>query len=49
VAHKVGPAAYEVGAGNSEWVATLHLAQPVRQGAGGVGVITRTANPAGSS
>jgi hypothetical protein len=49
VAHKVGPAAYQVGAGNSEWVATLHLAQPVRQGAGGVWVITRTANPAGSS
>jgi hypothetical protein len=48
VARKVGPAAYEVGARNSEWVATLHLAQPVRQGAGGVWVITRTANPAGS-
>jgi hypothetical protein len=48
VARKVGPAAYEVGARNSEWVATQHLAQPVRQGAGGVWVITRTANPAGS-
>jgi hypothetical protein len=48
VARKVGPAAYEVGARNSEWVATLHLAQPVRQGAGGVWVITRTSNPAGS-
>jgi hypothetical protein len=48
VARKAGPAAYEVGARNSEWVATLHLAQPIRQGAGGVWVITRTANPAGS-
>jgi hypothetical protein len=48
VARKVGPAAYEVGARNSEWVATLHLAQPVRHGAGGVWVVTRTANPAGS-
>ena len=48
VARKVGPAAYDVGARNSEWVATLHLAQPIRQGAGGIWVITRTANPAGS-
>jgi hypothetical protein len=48
VARKVGPAAYDVGARNSEWVATLHLAQPIRHGAGGVWVITRTANPAGS-
>jgi hypothetical protein len=48
VARKVGPAAYDVGARNSEWVATLHLAQPVRHGAGGVWVITRTANPAES-
>jgi hypothetical protein len=48
VTRKVGPAAYEVGERNSEWVATLYLAQPVRQGAGGVWVITRTANPAGS-
>jgi hypothetical protein len=48
VARQVGPAAYEVGARNSEWVATLYLAQPVRKGAGGVWVITRTANPAGS-
>ena len=48
VTRQVGPAAYEVGARNSEWVATLHLAQPIRQGAGGVWVITRTANPAGS-
>jgi hypothetical protein len=48
VTRKVGPGAYEVGARGSEWVAVLHLAQPVRQGAGGVWVITRTANPAGS-
>jgi hypothetical protein len=49
VARKVGPAAYEVGARNSEWVATLHLAQPVRQGTGGIWVITRTGKPAGGS
>jgi hypothetical protein len=48
VARKVGPAAYEVGARNSEWVATLHLAQPVRQGTGGIWVVTRTGKPAGS-
>jgi hypothetical protein len=48
VTRQVGRAAYQVGARNSEWVATLYLAQPVRQGAGGVWVITRTANPAGS-
>jgi hypothetical protein len=48
VARKVGPAAYDVGPRNSEWVATLHPAQPVRHDAGGVWVITRTANPAGS-
>jgi hypothetical protein len=48
VARRVGPHAYEVGAAGSEWVATLYLAQPIRQGAGGVWVITRTANPAGS-
>jgi hypothetical protein len=48
VTRKVGPAAYDVGARNSEWVATLHLTQPIRQGAGGVWVITRTTNPAGS-
>ena len=47
VARQVGPAAYEVGARGSEWVATVHLAQPVRRGAGGVWVVTRTANPAG--
>jgi hypothetical protein len=42
------PNAYEVGATGSEWAAKLYLAQPVRQGAGGVWVITRTASPAGS-
>jgi hypothetical protein len=44
----VGPAANDVGTRNTEWVATQYLAQSVRQGAGGVWVITRTANPAGS-
>ena len=48
VARRVGPNAYEVGATGSEWVAKLYLAQPVRQGAGGIWVITRTASPAGS-
>jgi len=48
VTRRVGPAAYDVGAPGSEWVATLHLAQPVRQGAGGIWVITRTASPEGS-
>ena len=48
VARRVGANAYEVGATGSEWVAKLDLAQPVRQGAGGVWVITRTASPAGS-
>jgi hypothetical protein len=48
VTRQVGPAAYDVGAPGSEWVATLHLAQPVRQGAGGIWVITRTASPEGS-
>jgi hypothetical protein len=47
VARKVGPAAYEVGARNSEWVAILHLAQPVRHGTGGIWVVTRTGKPAG--
>jgi hypothetical protein len=46
VAHQVGPAAYKVGPRNSEWVATLYLTQPVRQGAGGIWVITRTGSPA---
>jgi hypothetical protein len=36
VARRVGPNADEVGATCSEWVAKLHLAQPVRQGAAGV-------------
>jgi hypothetical protein len=48
VTRQVGPAAYDVGAPGSEWVATLYLAQPVRQGAGGIWVITRTASPEGS-
>jgi hypothetical protein len=48
VARRVGATAYEVGATGSEWVAKLDLAQPVRQGAAGVWVITRTASPAGS-
>ena len=48
VARRVGANAYEVGATGSEWAAKLYLAQPVRQGAGGVWVITRTASPAGS-
>jgi hypothetical protein len=48
VARQVGPNAYEVGATGSEWAAKLYLAQPVRQGAGGVWVITRTGSPAGS-
>jgi len=48
VARRVGANAYEVGATGSEWVAKLDLAQPVRQGAGGVWVITRTGSPAGS-
>ena len=50
VARRVGPHAYEVGATGSEWAAKLYPAQPVCQGTGGVWVIiTRTANPAGSS
>ena len=48
VARRVGPNAYEVGATGSEWVAKLYLTQPVRQGAGGIWVITRTTSPAGS-
>ena len=48
VARRVGPNAYEVGATGSEWAAKLFLAQPVRHGAGGVWVITRTGSPAGS-
>ena len=45
---KVGPAAYDVGEANSEWVVTVYLAQPVRQGAGGIWVVTRIASPEGS-
>jgi hypothetical protein len=48
VTRRVGPAAYDVGGRNSEWVVTVYLAQPVRKGAGGIWVVTRTANPAGS-
>jgi hypothetical protein len=48
VTRNVGPAAYDVGERNSEWVVTVHLAQPVRQGAGGIWVVTRTASPEGS-
>jgi|Tabmets5t2r1_1033131.scaffolds.fasta_scaffold24987_2 hypothetical protein len=48
VARRVGPNAYEVGATGSEWAAKLYLAQPVRQGAGGIWVVTRTASPEGS-
>jgi hypothetical protein len=48
VARRVGPNAYEVGATGSEWATKLYLAQPVRQGAGGIWVITRTGSPAGS-
>ena len=48
VARRVGPNAYEVGATGSEWAAKLYLDQPVRHGAGGVWVITRTGSPAGS-
>ena len=48
VARRVGPNAYEVGATGSEWAAKLYLAQPVRQGAGGIWVTTRTGSPAGS-
>jgi hypothetical protein len=48
VARRIGPATYDVGQRNSEWAATLHLAQPVRHGAGGIWVVTRTASPEGS-
>jgi hypothetical protein len=40
VARRVGPSTYQVGATGSEWAATLRLAQPVRQGPGGVWVVT---------
>jgi hypothetical protein len=48
VARRVGPNAYDVGATGSEWAVKLYLAQPVRQGAGGIWVVTRTASPTGS-
>jgi hypothetical protein len=48
VTRRVGPNTYEVGATGSEWVAKLYMAQPVRHGAGGIWVITRTGSPAGS-
>jgi hypothetical protein len=48
VMRKVGPAAYDVGERNSEWVDTVYQAQPDRQGAGGIWVVTRTASPEGS-
>jgi hypothetical protein len=41
VSRRVGPNTYQVGATGSEWAATLRLAQPVRQGTGGVWVVTR--------
>jgi hypothetical protein len=46
VARQVGPTAYTVGPRNSEWVATLYLIQPVRQGPGGIWIVTRTGSPA---
>jgi hypothetical protein len=49
VTRRIAPATYDVGPRNSEWAATLHLAQPVRQGAGGIWVVTRIASPEGSS
>jgi hypothetical protein len=48
VSRRIAPATYDVGQRNSEWAATLHLAQPVRQGAGGIWVVTRIASPEGS-
>jgi hypothetical protein len=48
VTRKVGPATYDVGQRNSEWAATLRLAQPVRQGPGGIWVVTRIGSPEGS-
>ena len=41
VALEVGPAAYRVRAHNSEQTVTLQPAQPVREGVGGVWVVTR--------
>ena len=34
VTRRIAPATYDVGPRNSEWAATLHLAQPVRRGGG---------------
>jgi hypothetical protein len=48
VTRRIAPATYDVGPRNSEWAATLHLAQPVRHGAGGIWVVTRIASPEGS-
>jgi hypothetical protein len=48
VARRIAPATYDVGQRNSEWAATLHQAQPVRHGAGGIWVVTRIASPEGS-
>jgi hypothetical protein len=48
VARRIAPATYDVGERNSEWAATLHLAQPVRHGAGGIWVVTRIGSPEGS-
>jgi hypothetical protein len=48
VTRRIAPATYDVGPRNSEWAATLHLAQPVRQGAGGIWIVTRIASPEGS-
>jgi hypothetical protein len=48
VTRKVGRAAYDVGERNSEWAVTVYLAQPVRQGTGGIWVVTRTGSPEGS-
>jgi hypothetical protein len=48
VTRRIAPATYDVGPRNSEWAATLRLAQPVRHGAGGIWVVTRIASPEGS-
>jgi hypothetical protein len=48
VTRRIAPATYDVGPRNSEWAATLHMAQPVRHGAGGIWVVTRIASPEGS-
>jgi hypothetical protein len=48
VTRRIAPATYDVGQRNSEWAATLRLAQPVRPGAGGIWVVTRIGSPEGS-